>query len=248
MFPTRRITLGGDVFRDEYSLAFDGIDGYVDCGNDSSLTVGTSDFTACAWVKLSSKGGSSHHDVIAKGDTLSDGNGWGVNFNENSNRIYLDIGNDSNNRENVTSGTNVWEYGKWYYVAVSRVNSTDTMNIYLDGLLIATQSSRTNDDIADSSSNFRIGNSDDERFANGNVSDVAYYNTALTASQVKTIYNGREPYNHKEGVASSNLVGWWRMGDGLENHSGSTIYDMSVNSNNGTMTNMSVDDFIGDTP
>ena len=38
------------------------------------------------------------------------------------------------------------------------------------------------------------------------------------------------------------------MGDGLENHSGTTIYDMSVNSNNGTMTNMDAVDFVGDTP
>ena len=36
----------------------------------------------------------------------------------------------------------------------------------------------------------------------------------LTANQVKTIYNGREPYNHKEGVASGNLTSWYRMGDG----------------------------------
>ena len=38
------------------------------------------------------------------------------------------------------------------------------------------------------------------------------------------------------------------MGDGLENHSGTTIYDMSDNTNNGTMTNMDAEDFEGDTP
>ena len=33
MFPSRRITTsGGDVFRDEYSLEFDGTNDYVDCG------------------------------------------------------------------------------------------------------------------------------------------------------------------------------------------------------------------------
>ena len=47
------------------------------------------------------------------------------------------------------------------------------------------------------------------------ISDVAIYNTDLSASQVATIYNGREPYNHKEGVASGNLISWWRMGDGV---------------------------------
>ena len=60
------------------------------------------------------------------------------------------------------------------------------------------------------------------------------------------LYNGREPYNHIEGIASSNLAGWWRLGDGLENGSGTTAYDMSANSNDGTISNISV--FSGDTP
>ena len=38
------------------------------------------------------------------------------------------------------------------------------------------------------------------------------------------------------------------MGDGIENGAGTTIYDMSVNTNNGTMTNMAANDFVGDTP
>lgn len=46
------------------------------------------------------------------------------------------------------------------------------------------------------------------------MSDIAWFDKELTASQVKTLYNGREPYNHKEGIASGNLKAWWRMGDG----------------------------------
>ena len=48
---------------------------------------------------------------------------------------------------------------------------------------------------------------------------------------------------------SGNLRGWWRMGDGIENGSGLTIYDMSANSNNGSMENMeNPGDYSGDTP
>ena len=82
----------------------------------------------------------------------------------------------------------------------------------------------------------------------GNISEIFFYNKVLSASEVATIYNGREPYNHKEGIASGNLQAWWRMGDGLERGSGTTIHDMSDNSNNGTMTNMEAVDFNGDTP
>ena len=38
------------------------------------------------------------------------------------------------------------------------------------------------------------------------------------------------------------------MGDGTERGSGTTVYDMSSNSNDGTMTNMDATDFEGDTP
>ena len=39
------------------------------------------------------------------------------------------------------------------------------------------------------------------------------------------------------------------MGDGIERGSGTTIYDMSNNTNNGTMTNMdATDDYVGDRP
>ena len=38
MFPTRRIiTSGGDVFRDEHSIAFDGSNDYIDCVNTHNL-------------------------------------------------------------------------------------------------------------------------------------------------------------------------------------------------------------------
>ena len=65
------------------------------------------------------------------------------------------------------------------------------------------------------------------------MSEVAVYNADLSASQVRTLYNGREPYNHKEGVANRHLEGWWRMGDGTfdqkttGDHEGGIICDMN---------------------
>ena len=246
MFPSRHATLGGDVFRDEYSLSFDGTNDYVDCGSDSSLDVGTSDFTACCWVKIVDKGESGHHDIIGKcaGSLISNTEGWSVCHKWDDKKIHFETGETTGN-EDVTSSA--ISYDRWYHIAIVRNNSGNIKQIYIDGVLDGEDTSHGGNTIDDADRSFKIGNFDN-RPLNGNVSDVVYYNTALTSSQVKAIYNGREPYNHKEGVALSNLQAWWRMGDGLENHSGTTIYDMSVNSNNGTMTNMASDDFTGDTP
>jgi len=215
MFLNRRIaTKGGDVFRDEFSVAFDGTDEYLDCGSDSSLDVGTNDFSVSAWYKVSTKGGSDYHDIAAKGDTLTTGNGWGIALTESNKKIYFDTNGDVG-RQNVISPADSWEFDKWYHIIATRSNSTNTLNLYLNGVFVATNTSATNDDLGDASINFKIGTSESSRETKGNISEVAYYNTALTASQVKTIYNGREPYNHKEGVASNYLKAWYRMGDGI---------------------------------
>ncbi len=214
MFAKSISTKGGDVFRDEYSLAFDGSNDYVDCGSDSSLDVGTNDFSVSAWCKVSTKGGSDYHDIVAKGNTLeSSGDGWGISLVESNKTIYFDTLGDVG-RQNAISPTSSWDFDKWYHIVGTRSNSTNTLKLYLDGVLVATNTSATNDDLGDASINFKIGTSESSRETKGNISEVAYYNSVLTANQVKTIYNGREPYNHKEGVASGNLQAWHRMGDG----------------------------------
>ena len=53
MFPTRAMTiLGGDSFRDEYSLEFDGSNDYIDTGSNFESTVFNSAFSVSLWVKL----------------------------------------------------------------------------------------------------------------------------------------------------------------------------------------------------
>ena len=217
MFSKSIATKGGDVFRDEFSVAFDGSNDYVDCGSDSSLDVGTNDFSVSAWCKVSTKGGSDYHDIVAKGNTLASGDGWGIALVESNKTIYLDTNGDVG-RQNAISPTSSWEFGKWYHIVGTRSNSANTLKLYLNGVLVATNASATNDDLGDASINFKIGTSESGRETKGNISEVAYYNSVLTINQVKTIYNGREPYNHKEGVASGNLQAWYRMGDGILDH------------------------------
>ena len=69
--------------------------------------------------------------------------------------------------------------------------------------------------------------------------EVAVWDTDLDAAAVTAIYNSGTPIaldadsgNYSN---SSNLQGWWRMGDGTEEASGNTIYDME-GSKDGTFT------------
>ena len=93
--------------------------------------------------------------------------------------------------------------------------------LYVDGILQTVQS--TNITGGAPTGNWDTGltigaNVDGGNHCESYISDFAWYNTILTtaqiASNIKTMYNGGEPYNHKEGIMSSYLKGWWRMGDG----------------------------------
>ena len=53
------------------------------------------------------------------------------------------------------------------------------------------------------------------------------------------LYNGG---THTDFTGLSNLVGWWRMGDPNGTAAFQTIVDLSINSNDGTMTNMDAAD------
>ena len=246
MLPSRRITsLSGEHLRDEYSMYFDATNNNrVNCGSDSSLDVGTSSFSVSAWFKAEDSGGSKDYwPIVSKGDSLSPGDGWAVTLVDSSShtkKIYFDVASSAGGgtRQSGITSADAYTLGTWNHYVATMDQDNDGIKQYLNGTRIVTTGSITLGDITDGSMNFFIGNDNDSRDYEGYISDVAFYKgVVLNASQVATIYNGGEPYNHKEGVASAYLKGWWRMGDGKEGGSGSTVYDMSGNGNDGTVEN-----------
>jgi hypothetical protein len=99
--------------------------------------------------------------------------------------------------------------------------------------------------VSDASYDLRIGfsNNETQPFGPGNIDEVAIWDVILSAEAVSAIYNSGSPINLIKASGDydneGDLIGWWRMGDGTEAGSGSTIYDMSNNSNNGTQSTLS---------
>ena len=92
-----------------------------------------------------------------------------------------------------------------------------------------------------------IGNieSGSNRYFNGSIDEVRIYDRALSASEITELYNqganrlAKVNVNQKTDVVGSGLVGYWTF-DGQDTDWGAnTVNDMSTNSNNGTITNMS---------
>ena len=228
--------MGGDKFRDEYSLAFDGSDDYIQTG---AKPVDTADATYVFWIKCSETG----DNRVVFGHGAASIGGFTVNHSTGGKPLLYLKGDLYQYWVDIPQQDD----GQWHHWAVVvDVDDMTACKLYVDGVE-QTQNLRDTAGTVTSYGDLRIARGDSEYWA-GSMSEFAVYDVMLSASQVKTLYNGREPYNHKEGIASGNLKAWYRMGDGLENNSGTTIYDMSNNSNNGTMTNMAADDFVGDTP
>ena len=64
------------------------------------------------------------------------------------------------------------------------------------------------------------------------VDEFATWDTALTASNITTLYNSG---NGPADISSLSPIAWYRMGDGTEAGSGTSLYDMSGN-NQSSMT------------
>ena len=260
MFNSRRIaTTGGDKFRDDFSVAFDGSNDHIDCGDvsDWDFSNGSASiFSVSAWFRSADGSPGSNDTIVSKYNTGDNQREWRVSVDDSA-RIKVFTSDNGTATDSAYTSFTVTDTN-WHHVVFTYDGSVATAGLrttlYVDGVNHGiTIAGGTFTAILHEGNkpltigSFTSGGSSAENW-NGSISEVAIYNSALSASQVKTLYNGREPYNHKEGIASGNLKAWWRMGDGLENHSGTTIYDMSNNSNNGTMTNMASDDFVGDTP
>jgi hypothetical protein len=69
-------------------------------------------------------------------------------------------------------------------------------------------------------------------YGEGLIDEVALFNSALSASDITSIYNSGAPGD----ISSLNPVGWWRMGDSNYG-SGTTITDQGSGGNDGTLVN-----------
>ena len=242
---------------DRWSLDFDGTDDYIDLGDNKSF-IAAGNFSIAFWVKLNDgqESGTRYFMGADKGDSTNE---FYIGYTSGGKlQFRLEGNNDTATAasDNVifANGANPWIHivGTWEIGA----STGGDMKFYVNGEHEFTYAmagiTKSNWNAYDPAENFYVGAENiggtNQGEVGGRMSDLAMYDTVLTAGQITTIYNGRAPYNHKTGVASANLFGWWRMGDGVENATGTTIYDASTNSNNGTMTNMDAADFVEDTP
>jgi len=136
--------------------------------------------------------------------------------------------------------------GQWYHLAF--VWSGTSATAYVDGVAYSTTLSGM---ITPTGTVMAVGrapwstSSGTSRF-DGQAADARVYNVALSAANIKELYDDSKVIiptkNDASGgfVTQTNLIGWWPLGDGA----GTIAYDGSGNGNDGTLTNMTSADWL----
>ena len=198
------------------SLNFDGVDDYVTTGNISTGTSGlgiTNALTVSCWIKSDTETWNDQSMLIFKSQSFI------LYPNRNSLLIQLFIETDNGSAAASYYPTNITRW-KLYTGTYDGSN----IKLYENGSLVNTRShsGNINDNINPIYIGLRPGLN---WYFNGQMSDVRIYNTALTAEQIKDIYNYGSILGHE--------VVHYKM----EKTMGTNLIDSSGNGNDGTLVN-----------
>ena len=158
---------------------FDGVNDYVDAGNDNSLKL-NNDFTVSVWVKPESTQEEAQVGIIIGGYYSSPY--YGIRY-QNSRARFLIY--DGTQNPNIPS--NLINDGAWHHIVGVRDVGADTLSLYEDGVQISSIEDTTTGSIEFTNS-FHIGRDRDSWF-NGTIDEVIIYNKVLNSSEVSELYN-----------------------------------------------------------
>ena len=215
------------------ALSFDG-NSYVQMGQ---VTSAAHTGTVSAWVNFTAI--ESWGFIAGNANWQNDINGYGLSLHGATAGFRGEIDNGSGQLGLINTTNSNYNDGKWHLVVFSWDGSN--LNMYVDGASAASPVSYSGDPVVNVN-NFSVGNppSGNSYYFMGSIDDVRIYDRALSASEIEQLYNlgagthvNTSSANLQNGSSVANgLVGYWTF-DGSD-ISGSTVYDLSGNGNNGT--------------
>jgi len=210
-------------------LSFDGIDDYVNCGNDSSLDLENA-FSIEVWMKNPTD--IQFRMVIGRIDT------GGLYSQFWYLAVQHSVGHEPNIETALGDGANYsvvrsdWTDGligdEW--IPVVWIRDGDTQKIYINGVdETQEEGSYIDPGIGDVNppTDVIIGGDiqSDDYYFKGLIDEVHIYNRAINSTEITYSFINKEPQNQ------TGLVMWLRMNEGT----GDAVYDETTNNNDGTL-------------
>ena len=237
--------LPGGSYENLKSVLFDGTDDYADSGATFNDTWSGS-FTISLWYKSPSSFVAGVDNYL--GNTTAAGKGLIEFRHRQKSSTTAQIELYFSESYSASSGAKYNTYGTaigsgdylgvntWYHLCwvVSRpAEGSTSSTLYIDGtsVTLTTQSqflASVSNAGGTFDSNTLIARRNDGTYPlylDGHLDEMAFFDSALSSGDVTAIYNSGEP------ASLSGPSHWWRMGDGTEEGSGTTVYDMAGSTN-----------------
>lgn len=174
-----------------YCLTFDGVNDYLNILDNSVLDFSTNPFSVSLWIYVNnSLASSTEYGLINKNVTYQASAGWGLEISS------WGVGGGKFNVTNYITTQTTWgntnvskgslDVNTWYHVVGVR-NSTTTY-IYVDGVLGSSKSHADGAGNVDNAQPIVIGDNSWGPNFPGKIDDVRVYNRALSADEIKRLY------------------------------------------------------------
>ena len=206
---------------------FDGVDSWIDLGNQSALDFVTS-FSLSVWVTSTAL--NTYNYILAKYGTDK---GWDL-YTHSSGRVYFVV-RGASSIVGYTPDETIAADGAWHHLVA--VATPTSVQVYHNGIPLAMTGGTgtwTPTTAADSVACIGARKNEAggaEQFWTGKIFDARAYSRALTASEAMAIYRsslpGNKPHDY---LYLSNLVGHWKLDDDYQDH----FRDSSGNDLHGT--------------
>jgi hypothetical protein len=231
--PTFKLPQGG-------YWSFDGTDDYLAFGDIADL--GTGDFTLSVWVYIPSGTANTFRAILNKKGPNGADAGYGIYYNTGMQKFLWSTANGSSASEIFTSNTFASIENTWVNVVMVRQNgATNNGSYYVNGAYQSLASAATVLNV-DSSYNLSLATAAGPYTPycfQGDIANAKIYNKALTSDEVLQNYQAEQyRFETPAGPVTNGLLLYWDAGN-LDSYpgTGTTIYDLSGNSNNGTLVN-----------
>jgi len=216
---------------ENYALDFDGSDDRIDLPYAAKLNSGADGYTISSWVKINSTSGNK---------TI-----YSTEYDEGV--VLLIEGDDIKHYHRLTTGS--WKSftvsgaalstATWYHIVITW-DGSDEIKAYLNNTLIHTETGVASLQNPSSPSQYpKLGDYNSLWYMNGVLSNIAFFDSALTAAQVTTLYNSGKPFDLNTFAVTPSF--WWRLGAKTSFYNSTTsewtILD-EIGTNNGTGSNL----------
>ena len=192
-----------------YSMSFDSASSDYITATISALDNATA-LTFSGWFKKTINNVVGFESFVSSTDRI-------ILYWWSDNNVYWSVRNGSAS----STASSVLTIYDWNHIAGTFDGATNTIKLYINGSLVDTETGQPSSTSANLSNNFHIGLSNGNTYNNGQIDEVAIWDTALNAGQIyNDLYQPTATATATNKTADlvnnpnlPNPVAWYRMGD-----------------------------------